>query len=116
MPENLPKTNPFAFEDLVNLADWVIQRLLKDIDSQDLAIALKTSDTILNAQIYKNLSSRAAKMLQYEVDLVGPTQMREADKSKQRIVNVILTLEQDGQIVIPHIGGLRPPHSQPIGR
>jgi flagellar motor switch protein FliG len=108
MPQNLTNGASFAFENIADLADWVIQRLLKDVDSQDLAIALKASDEAIKARIYKNLSTRAANLLQYEVDLVGPTQMRDVDKAKQQIVDVVLTLEKGGQIVVPRGETRRP--------
>ncbi len=101
MPQHRQNNASFVFERIVDLADWVIQRLLKDVDSQDLALALRSSDETVKARIYKNLSTRAANLLQYEVDLVGPTQMGDIDRAKQQIVHVILALEKDEQIVIP---------------
>lgn len=91
----------FVFEDIVNLADWVIQRVLKEVDSKDLALALKVGNENIRARIYKNLSTRAAQLLRYEIELVGPTQMRDVGKSQQQIVDVIRALEENGQIVIP---------------
>lgn len=90
----------FVFEDIVNLDDRSIQRILKEVDGKDLALALKVGNDELLARIYKNMSTRAGSLLQEEIELLGPTRMREVGKSQQQIVDVIRTLEENGQIVI----------------
>jgi flagellar motor switch protein FliG len=90
----------FVFEDIANLDDRSIQRILKEVDGKDLALALKVSNDDLLARIYKNMSSRASAMLKEDIELLGPTRMREVGKAQQQIVDVIRTLEENGQIVI----------------
>ena len=90
----------FVFEDIVNLDDRSIQRILKEVDGKDLALALKVVGDELINRVYRNMSSRAAAMLKEEIELLGPTRMREVGKAQQQIVDVIRTLEENGQIVI----------------
>jgi flagellar motor switch protein FliG len=90
----------FVFEDIVNLDDRSIQRILKEVDGKDLALALKTANEDLMERIYKNMSQRAAQTLREEIELLGPTRMREVGKAQQTIVDVIRTLEENGQIII----------------
>jgi flagellar motor switch protein FliG len=90
----------FVFDDIVNLADWALQRVLKEVDSKDLAVALNAGDDGIRSRVYENLSPRAAQLLRYEIQLVGTAQMGAIGKSRQEIVDVILALEHDGQIVI----------------
>jgi flagellar motor switch protein FliG len=94
----------FVFEDIVNLDDRAIQRVLKEVDAKDLALALKTANDDLLNRIFKNMSSRAATTLKEEIDLLGPTRMRDVGKSQQAIVDVIRTLEENGTIVIARGG------------
>src|SRR5579862_235253 len=90
----------FVFEDIVNLDDRSIQRILKEVDPKDLSFALKVANDELLARVYKNMSSRASTLLREEIELLGPTRMREVGKAQQQIVDVIRTLEENGQIVI----------------
>jgi flagellar motor switch protein FliG len=90
----------FVFEDIVNLDDRSIQRILKEVDPKDLALALKTANDELLSRVFKNMSSRAGETLREDIDLLGPVRMREVGKAQQTIVDVIRTLEENGQIII----------------
>jgi flagellar motor switch protein FliG len=90
----------FVFEDIMNLDDRAIQRVLKEIEPKDLSLALKTANDELLGRIYKNMSTRAATNLRDDIEVLGPTRMREVGKAQQSIVDVIRTLEENGQIVI----------------
>ncbi len=90
----------FVFEDIIGLDDRAIQRVLKEVDGKDLALALKTAGDDLLGRIYKNMSNRASTLLKEEIELLGPTRMREVGRAQQSIVDVIRTLEESGQIVI----------------
>ncbi len=94
----------FVFEDIINLDDRAIQRILKEVESKDLALALKTANDELLQRVYKNMSTRAASTLKEEIEILGPTRMREVGKAQQNIVDVIRTLEENGQIVISRGG------------
>jgi flagellar motor switch protein FliG len=90
----------FVFEDIMNLDDRAIQRVLKEVEPKDLSLALKTANDELLQRIYKNMSTRAATNLRDDIEVLGPTRMREVGKAQQAIVDVIRTLEENGQIVI----------------
>jgi flagellar motor switch protein FliG len=90
----------FVFEDIVNLDDRSLQRIMKEVDGKDLALALKTANEDLMQRVYKNMSSRAGQTLKEEIEILGPVRMREVGRAQQQIVDVIRTLEENGQIVI----------------
>jgi flagellar motor switch protein FliG len=94
----------FVFEDIINLDDRAIQRVLKEVDGKDLALALKTANDDLLGRVYKNMSTRAAATLKDDIDVLGPVRVREVGKAQQNIVDVIRTLEENGQIVIARGG------------
>jgi flagellar motor switch protein FliG len=94
----------FVFEDIINLDDRAIQRVLKEVDGKDLALALKTANDDLLARVYKNMSSRAAATLKDDIEVLGPVRVREVGKAQQNIVDVIRTLEENGQIIIARGG------------
>jgi flagellar motor switch protein FliG len=90
----------FVFEDIVNLDDRSIQALLKDVDVKDLALSLKVGNDDLLARIYRNMPPRAAVVLKQEIEQLGPSRMRDVAKAKQRIVDVVRTLEENGEVNI----------------
>jgi len=94
----------FVFEDIINLDDRAIQRVLKEVDGKDLALALKTANDELLKLVFKNMSTRAAATLKDDIDVLGPVRVREVGKAQQNIVDVIRTLEENGQIVIARGG------------
>jgi flagellar motor switch protein FliG len=94
----------FVFEDIINLDDRAIQRILKEVEAKDLALALKTANDELLQRVYKNMSTRAASTLREDIEVLGPVRMREVGKAQQNIVDVIRTLEENGQIVISRGG------------
>jgi flagellar motor switch protein FliG len=94
----------FVFEDIINLDDRSIQRVLKEVEGKDLALALKTANDDLLTRVYKNMSSRAAATLQDEISILGPKRMSEVGKAQQSIVDVIRTLEENGAIIIARSG------------
>lgn len=94
----------FVFEDIINLDDRAIQRVLKEVDGKDLALALKTANDDLLRLVFKNMSTRAAATLKDDIEVLGPVRVREVGKAQQNIVDVIRTLEENGQIVIARGG------------
>jgi len=74
----------FVFEDIINLDDRSIQRILKEVDGKDLALALKTANDDLLQRVYKNMSSRAANTLKEEIEILGPVRMREVGRAQQQ--------------------------------
>lgn len=90
----------FVFEDIINLDDRSIQKVLREVDNKELAMALKASSEELKAKILGNISSRAAEMIQEELDYMGPVRLREVEEVQQRIIDVIRRLEEEGQIIV----------------
>ena len=108
--ENLEVQNPelaeeikrrmFVFEDIVLLDDRSLQLVLREIESKDLALALKASSAEVSNKVYKNMSKRAADMLREEIEYMGPVRIRDVEEAQQKIVNVIRRLEDSGEIVV----------------
>ncbi|NLK51257.1 MAG: flagellar motor switch protein FliG [Syntrophomonadaceae bacterium] len=95
----------FVFEDLVQLDDRSIQRILREVDSHDLALAFKGSSEEVTAKVLRNMSKRAADMLREDIDFMGPVRLRDVEEAQQRIVAVIRRLEEAGEIIIARGGG-----------
>ncbi len=95
----------FVFEDIMLLDDRAIQRVLRDVDNNDLAIALKGSNDEVQATILKNLSKRLASMIKEDMEFMGPVRMKDVEEAQQKIVGVIRKLEDSGEIVISRGGG-----------
>lgn len=94
----------FVFEDLLSLDDRSIQLVLRSVDSKDLALAIKGASEDLKAAIYRNMSQRAAEALKEEVQLMGPVRVRDVEEAQGRIVTVVRSLEDSGQIIVARGG------------
>jgi flagellar motor switch protein FliG len=90
----------FTFDDALHLDDRSVQRVLRQIDSKDLSLALKGASEELKNHIFRNMSSRAAEMLRDEIKLSGPVRLRNVEEAQQRIVAVIRQLDEAEEIVI----------------
>lgn len=94
----------FMFEDIVLLDDRSIQRVLREVDSVELAKALKGADSEVCDKIYRNMSKRAATMLEEEIEYLGHIGIGKINEAKQKIVSVIRRLEESGEVVIVRPG------------
>lgn len=94
----------FVFEDIVTLDDRSIQKILREVDSKDLALALKTASEEVSGRIYKNMSKRASEMLREDIEFMGPARLRDIEQTQQQIVATIRRLEDTGEIVIARGG------------
>ncbi len=94
------KSKMFMFEDIVDLEDRSIQLVLREVDSAELALALKGVPEEVRDKITKNLSERAATNLIEEVELLGTVRLRQVEESQQNIIRVIRQLEEQGQIMV----------------
>ena len=94
----------FVFEDVLHLGDREIQRVLKDVDSRDLAVALKLASEDVKTKIFGNLSQRAAEMLKDELDFLGPVRLKNVEDAQRRIVDVVRKLDEGGEIHISRGG------------
>jgi len=98
------KRRMLVFEDMVMLPDNFIQRVLREVNTKDLAVAMRGAGEEVNARIYKNLSKRAAEMLKEEIEFMGPVRLREVEQSQQKIVNILRKLDESGEIIISRGG------------
>jgi flagellar motor switch protein FliG len=99
------KRSMFTFEDLVKVDDRGIQTVLKEISTEDLAVALKTTSEALKEKIFKNMSQRAAQMLKEEMQTKGPVRVSDVEKAQQTILSIAKKLEAEGKIVLGGKGG-----------
>ncbi len=95
----------FVFEDILLLDDRAIQRVLRDVENSDLAIALKGSNEEVQSAIFNNLSKRLAAMIKEDMEFMGPVRMKDVEEAQQKIVNIIRKLEDSAEIVISRGGG-----------
>lgn len=98
------KKKMFVFEDIVLLDDKAIQKVLRELDNQDLAKALKAVDTEVQEKIFRNMSKRAAALLREDMEFMGPIRLKDVEDAQQKIVNIIRKLEEDGEIVVARAG------------
>lgn len=90
----------FVFEDIVNLEDRAIQRILREVDTKDLAMSLKGTKEDVKEKIFKNMSERAQAMLRDEMEYMGPVRAKEVQEIQSKIVGIIRTLEVAGEIIV----------------
>jgi len=112
---NLERENPelateikslmFVFEDVLLIDDRSMQRVLKEVDTKELGMALKGASEELQTKFFRNMSSRAAEMIKEDMEFMGPVRLKDVEEVQQRIVDVVRRLEEDGEIVISGRGG-----------
>ena len=74
--------------------------VLREVDTKDLSLAMKATPQEVAEKIYKNMSKRAADMLREELEYMGPVKIRDVEEAQMKVVNIIRTLEDKGDIVI----------------
>ncbi len=95
----------FVFEDIKLVNDKGIQTILKEIDNDELALALKTASEGLREKIFSNMSARASSMIKEDMEFMGPVRVADVEAAQQRIVDVVRRLEGAGEIIISGRGG-----------
>ena len=95
----------FVFEDILSLDDRSVQRVLREVDNNELAIALKGSNEEVQNLIFSNLSKRLASMIKEDMEFMGPVRMKDVEEAQQKIVNIIRKLEDSAEIIISRGGG-----------
>lgn len=98
------KRQMFVFEDIVLLDDRGIQLVLREVDTKDLALAIKGTNEEVSEKILKNMSTRASTMLKEDIQFMGPVRVRDVEEAKQKIVKIIRKLEEAGAIIISRGG------------
>lgn len=99
------KKRMFMFEDIVSLDNRSVQRSLREVDNNDLALALKGSSEEVAKVIFSNMSKRLQDMIKEDMEFMGPVRLRDVEEAQQKIVNIIRRLEDAGEIVISRGGG-----------
>ena len=99
------KSLMFTFEDLVRVDSQGIQVLLRNVDKDKLAIALKGASETIKDLFFNNMSSRAGKIIKEDMEAMGPVRLRDVEEAQQKIVNIIRKLEDSAEIVISRGGG-----------
>ena len=99
------KKKMFLFEDIVKLDDKSIQRVLREVDNNSIALALKGVKVDVQEAIFRNLSSRLADMIREDMEYMGPVRIKDVEEVQQSIVDKVRELEERGEIVIARAGG-----------
>ncbi len=94
----------FVFDDLVRLDDRSLQRVLREVDSKDLSLAMRGTSEELQERIFRNQSTRASQALKEEMEIGGPVRLRQVEEAQQRIVNIVRRLEDSEEIVVQRGG------------
>lgn len=95
----------FVFEDIMLVDDKGIQAVLKEVENEELALALKTASEELRDKIFGNMSERAASMIGEDMEFMGPVRVSDVEMAQQRIVDIVRRLEDAGDIIITGRGG-----------
>jgi flagellar motor switch protein FliG len=95
----------FVFEDLLEVDDNAIQRILKDVESESLVIALKTATAELRDRFFSNMAQRAAESLREELEMRGPVRVSRVEAEQRSILQIVRNLADSGEIVISNSGG-----------
>mgnify|MGYP001944064152 FL=1 len=99
------KKRMFVFEDIVTLDNRAIQLVIREVDNQDLLLALKAASDEVRQVIFNNMSQRMRENFQEEMEIMGPVRLRDVEEAQMRIVSVIRRLEEAGEIIIARGGG-----------
>ena len=113
--ENLEEADPdmveqirklmFVFEDIILVNDKGIQSMLREVENDELAVALKTASEAMQEKIFKNMSTRAAEMIKENMEFMGPVRLSDVEQAQQRIVDIVRRLEETGEVIISGRGG-----------
>lgn len=113
--ENLEEADPdmveqirklmFVFEDIILVNDKGIQAMLREVENDELATALKTASEAMQEKIFKNMSTRAAEMIKENMEFMGPVRLSDVEQAQQHIVDIVRRLEETGEVIISGRGG-----------
>ena len=95
----------FVFEDILLLEDRSIQRVLREVENSELAVALKNANEEVQNVVFNNMSTRLVDMIKEDIEYMGPVRLKDVEEAQQKIVNIIRKLEDSGEIVISRGGG-----------
>lgn len=95
----------FIFDDIITLDSRSIQRVIREVENSDWALALKSANEEVQKSVFSNMSKRLAEMIKEDMEYMGPVRLRDVEEAQQKIVNLIRKLEDAGEIVISRGGG-----------
>ncbi|MGA3030939.1 MAG: flagellar motor switch protein FliG [Candidatus Limnocylindrales bacterium] len=90
----------FVFDDIILLDDRAMQRVIRELDAKDMALALRPATEQMRLKFFQNMSQRAAEMLREEMSLAGQVRMKAAEEAQQRVIDSIKKLEDNDEITI----------------
>ncbi|MHB1687314.1 MAG: flagellar motor switch protein FliG [Ignavibacteriaceae bacterium] len=90
----------FLFDDIINIQDKDIQKILREVDRKDLALSLKIADEKLKEKIFANMSERASDLLKEELQYMGMVKLKEVESAQAKIIDVVKALEESGEITL----------------
>ncbi len=99
------KKRMFVFEDIVTLDNRAIQRVIREVDNDDLRLSLKVSSDEVKTLVFTNMSERMAETFKEEMEIMGPVRLRDVEEAQTRVVGTIRRLEEVGEIVVARGGG-----------
>ncbi len=99
------KKRMFVFEDIVTLDNRAIQRVIREVQNEDLLLALRASSEEVKEVMFNNMSQRMAENFKEEMEFMGPVRLRDVEEAQSRIVGTIRRLEEAGELVIARGGG-----------
>ncbi len=99
------KKRMFVFEDIVTLDNRAIQRVIRDVENDDLLLSLKVASEEVKEIVFSNMSQRMVETFKEEMEIMGPVRLRDVEEAQSRIVGVVRKLEEAGEIVIARGGG-----------
>lgn len=99
------KANMFVFDDIIYVDDKGLQQVLRAVESNELALALKAAADEVKAKIFKNMSERASAILQEEMEVAGAVRMKDVTDAQQKVTKVIQEMERKGELIISGRGG-----------
>ncbi|MFB1098545.1 MULTISPECIES: flagellar motor switch protein FliG [Bacillaceae] len=99
------KKRMFIFEDIVTLDNRAIQRVIREVENDDLKLSLKVASDEVKDIVFQNMSDRMAQTFKEEMEFMGPVRLKDVEEAQSRIVSVIRRLEEVGEIIISRGGG-----------
>ena len=95
----------FVFDDLTLIDDRGLQKVLRSVETKELAVSLKAASEEVKQKIFKNMSERASDMLREEVEDMGPVRIKEVEDAQHTITRIIQDMEEKGELIISGRGG-----------
>ena len=99
------KNRLFVFDDFALLDDRSVQKFLRQVETEELAKGLKGAKTEVQEKIFRNMSKRAASLLQEEMEHMGPVRLKDVEEAQLRFISIVRDLESKGEITVPRSRG-----------